>query len=256
MWRQVIRCDRNDPCGNCLDQKSACTRTRGMKRLPKRNLAQIPRGTYDHQPDGPLASQSWAAYPQSLQDGVNQAGDSSTFDVGSHRMGENFSADMLDNGPSMILNRFDINYELHNWIAFVPLTDAQMINRHQLELPQGLAWSRHQALESALFFASQIPGILDQCAETVGEISGEERCSIPSIEFLHWMLNDIGSDKFGSFALGFFRHIGKDTLKYMGSETPVPRTTLQRNGKESDEEGFTHDKAFAFFTTSHIMWGE
>src|SRR5699024_8500951 len=62
---------------------------------------------------------------------------------------------------------------------------------------------------------------------------GEEQRTIPSAEFLTWMLNGtkrsspisthiltfsigIGSDEFGSFVKDYFRHVSKPTLKYMG----------------------------------------
>ncbi|EYE91868.1 fungal specific transcription factor domain-containing protein [Aspergillus ruber CBS 135680] len=132
-------------------------------------------------------------------------------------MEDRFLVDILEDGSSMLLEHLDMNYGPPSWMSFVPLTDDQMANRHQVGHSQGLAWNRRQALQSALSVASQLLGGMKECREMARETANsEEQRNIPSLEFLYWMLNDLCSDKFGSFVLDFFRHIGKHTLKHMG----------------------------------------
>lgn len=78
---------------------------------------------------------------------------------------------------------------MHSWISLVPLTDAQLTGQRQLECTShGLVGNRRQALESALYAASQLP-------QSMGDLvledddHGEEQQNIPSAEFLSWMLN-------------------------------------------------------------------
>ncbi|KAL2833340.1 hypothetical protein BDW59DRAFT_156841 [Aspergillus cavernicola] len=218
-----VRCDRNDPCGNCLDQNATCTRTRGMKRLPKRDLARIQRravaaagrGQIHHNhPHHPSDwSQTLAQAMEPLSDDGSNLGNLNLFP-----QDDGFLMDMLggEDGPLMFLERFEMGYEL---MSSVPLTDAQMINRRHLEHSRGLTWNRRQALESALSVASQILGSMEDCSEMAGEAAAAAAAvegSVPSVEFLYWMLRDIGSEKFGAFISDYFRHVGKETLKKMG----------------------------------------
>ncbi|KAL3481556.1 hypothetical protein BJX99DRAFT_218492 [Aspergillus californicus] len=225
-----VRCDRNEPCGNCLDQNSTCTRTRGMKRLPKRDLSRMQMQSRVRElssqrqltPAVPGPSTVYRRKSMSLSSQKpidsehEQDGYPNVFpDLDDGFFAEIFSDAQLGDSQFMLLD-LEMSYEL---MAILPLTDAQMINRRQLEHSQGLTWNRRQALESALSVASQILGSMEQGVEMTGEAAaaseGEDR-NIPSAEFLRWMLNDIGSDKFGAFISDYFRHVGKQTLKRMG----------------------------------------
>ncbi|KAL4874997.1 hypothetical protein BJY04DRAFT_172419 [Aspergillus karnatakaensis] len=225
-----VRCDRNDPCGNCIDQSTSCTRSRGMKRLPKRDLRSRHQSVEDAVQQQPLPA------PRSVEEQTAAPMQPSELPVPalnalSPRLGgDEFLADMLEEHPFMLLGQLDMSmnlnlnmtmnmaFELHSWMSIVPLTDTQMINRRQLEDSQDLTWNGRQALESALSSASRTLGSMEQGRENMEEIAVAEEGprSIPAIEFLCWMLNDIGSDKFGAFISDYFRHIGKDTLKHMG----------------------------------------
>ncbi|KAL4929535.1 Zn(II)2Cys6 transcription factor [Aspergillus undulatus] len=233
-----VRCDRNDPCGNCMDQNTACTRSRGMRRLPKRDLSAYRRRgraitAADHQ-RGPTPPVSQPPQYQSQAQSQSQATSSDTgLNLpGQIRNAESFgmSEDQrlmlfgrLDMDMNMNLNiNMNINFDLQSWMSIVPLTETQMINRKQPDHTLDLTWTRRRALESALSVAGRILGSLEQTASAADE--GQRY--IPSAELLLWMLKDIGSDKFGSFISDYFRHVGKENLKAMGlailSNTATP----------------------------------
>lgn len=72
----------------------------------------------------------------------------------------------------------------------MPLTDAQLTSQRQLECTKGLACTRRQALETALYAASQLPQSIGGFGNLLeDEGPGEEQRSVPSVEFLTWMLN-------------------------------------------------------------------
>lgn len=163
-----------------------------MKRLSKRNLAQNQRRRVrEHQADEPLAIQPLATScgSGSLQSFVEQSSDPSMSNV-LHQIEDGFLVDIL--GDGMLLEHLDMNYGPPSWMSFVPLTDDQMANQHQVEHSQGLAWNRRQALQSALSVASQLLGGMEECTEMARETAiSEEQRNIPSFEFLYWMLNGI-----------------------------------------------------------------
>ncbi|RDW59310.1 Zn(II)2Cys6 transcription factor [Aspergillus mulundensis] len=209
-----VRCDRNDPCGNCLDQNTTCTRSRRMRRLPKRDRSQMQRDARHAESNShrPLdRGQGQGQTPRPPESSLRRLGNDD----------DGLLRGMLDDQQLMLLGQFDMNmnmtvgYGLQSWMSIVPLTEAQMINRRQFDHSQDLSWTRQQALESALSAAGRILGSMEMRSEmTPGEGSGQRH--IPSLEFLYWMLNDIGSDKFGPFISDYFRHVGKEDLKTMG----------------------------------------
>ncbi|KAL4798787.1 hypothetical protein BDV19DRAFT_337019 [Aspergillus venezuelensis] len=217
-----VRCDRNDPCGNCLDQNSSCTRSRGMRRLPKRDLSQYRR----RQNAGPLSGRRPTQAPVASSSGqapaqpAQSAQQSQDHQVVPAQMNDDDLLEMLGDQRLVFLGDQDmslnmsINVDLNlSWMSMVPLTESQMINRRRLDTSKHPTWTKRQALESALSVAGRIIGGLSQEIEAVDE---QGQRYIPSAEFLYWMLNDIGSIKFGAFISDFFRHIGKDDLKHMG----------------------------------------
>ncbi|RHZ46074.1 transcription factor domain-containing protein [Aspergillus thermomutatus] len=125
----------------------------------------------------------------------------------------------------------DREQELHTWILLVPLTDAQLTRQRPLDRIQGLTWNRIQVLESALYVASQLSQSMGGFKSPLDvEGSGEEQPEIPSVEFLTWMLNDLGGDRFGSFVNDYFKHVSRSTLKHMGlsllCKTASPHDTV------------------------------
>ncbi|GKZ51994.1 hypothetical protein AbraIFM66951_009152, partial [Aspergillus brasiliensis] len=124
---------------------------------------------------------------------------------------------MLDGRHSALFGGNDLNYELPGWMSLIPLTDAQMIKLPQPGHALELVRDRHQTLEFALFIASELLGGMSQCTGILfEEVNSEEPHNLPPIELLYWMLNDIGSNKFGSYVQDYFRHISRETLKRMG----------------------------------------
>ncbi|KAH1649835.1 hypothetical protein KXX16_007812 [Aspergillus fumigatus] len=108
---------------------------------------------------------------------------------------------------------------------------AQLTKQRPLDRIQGLAWNRIQVIESAFYVASHLSQSIGRSGSplNVGGY-GEEQPEIPSIEFLSWMLNDLGGDRFGSFVLDYFKHVSRPTLKHMGlsllRKTASPHDTL------------------------------
>ncbi|KAL4755184.1 hypothetical protein BDW72DRAFT_55467 [Aspergillus terricola var. indicus] len=217
-----VRCDRNDPCGNCLDQNTECTRSRRMRRLPKRDLSQMQGRARHH------VKPSLRPFASGQGQSQTPSGRSEPSLRGRENDEDEFLEGMMEDQQLMRLGQFDadmnmnvnmdttVGYGLHSWVSVVPLTEAQMINRRQLGYSQDLSWTRQQALESALSVAGKVLGSMDLRSETAPDEGCGQQRHIPSLEFLYWMLNDIGSDKFGPFISDYFRHIAREDLKEMG----------------------------------------
>ncbi|KAE8389104.1 hypothetical protein BDV23DRAFT_194731 [Aspergillus alliaceus] len=184
-----------------------------MKRLPKRDLTRMQDRNSDSRGDRSIAIRPLTAGRRSQQVSSGQPHQPPMFDdLPAHV--EQGILDMLDHGNPLLPDMID---EVPCWMSLIPLTDAQMIHSPHLGQAQNLAWSRRQALESALSTASQLSRSMEKCMDMAVEAaSNEQHRSIPSLEFLYWMLNDIESDRFGLFVRDYFRHIGKGTLKHMG----------------------------------------
>ncbi|KAL4921174.1 hypothetical protein BDW62DRAFT_175068 [Aspergillus aurantiobrunneus] len=223
-----VRCDRNDPCGNCLDQNATCTRSRGMRRLPKRDRSRMQAGRGRREVSDVHGDVSLDLVSRRAQG--PQVGDSG-FDGLLGEMDEGVLDGWMggDQGV-MMLGHFNLNMNVNvnvnvnmgfELLSIVPLTDDQMINRrveHRqgLDLDLDLAWTRRQALESALAVAGRILGGMgmEQGGDAGDAAAGQRH--VPPVELLYWMLDNIGGDKFGSFISDYFRHIGKAELKHMG----------------------------------------
>ncbi|KAL4963276.1 fungal specific transcription factor domain-containing protein [Aspergillus stella-maris] len=192
-----------------------------MRRLPKRDLSQYRR----RQNAGPLSERRPAqtAVPSSSGQAPaeqTQSAQQQDHQVVPAQMNDDDLLEMLGDQRLMFLGDQDMSLNVSinvgldlSWMSMVPLTESQMINRRRLDTSQDPTWTKRQALESALSVAGRIIGGLSQEIEAVDE---QGQRYIPSAEFLYWMLNDIGSIKFGAFISDYFRHIGKDDLKHMG----------------------------------------
>ncbi|BCS12409.1 hypothetical protein ALUC_50455S [Aspergillus luchuensis] len=124
---------------------------------------------------------------------------------------------MLDDRSAAFLGSIDMGHELPGWMSLIPLTDSQMIKPPQSGQPMDIIRDRHQTLEFALFIASKLLGGKNQCTGMLFEETiNEDLRKTPSIELLYWMLNDIETNKFGSYVQDYFRHVSKETLKHMG----------------------------------------
>ncbi|QRD88406.1 C6 transcription factor [Aspergillus flavus] len=237
-----VRCDRKNPCGNCQDQGTPCTRHRSLRRTMRKVSHQSDR------PSSAAKSSQTSTHPVpelgSLRGLLDQQTD--TYSLPSELDNDSLSMEMPEVGP-ILTNHPHVAYELHNWISIVPLTDAQMASRHRLSRVQGLAWNRLQVLESALYAASQFtesmggfrkpPNVDDQ---------SEEQGKIPAPEFLTWMLKDIGTDRFGPYVRDYFRHVSKHSLEKMGM------SLLRKDASPSDTILYTvcvNSVAYKFLTT-------
>ncbi|KAE8360584.1 hypothetical protein BDV27DRAFT_134294 [Aspergillus caelatus] len=237
-----VRCDRKNPCGNCQDQGTSCTRHRSLRRTMRKVSRQSDR------PSNATKSSrtSTHAVPElgSFRGLLDQQTD--TYSLPSEMDNDSLPMEMPEVG-SLLTNRPHVAYELHNWISIVPLTDAQMASRHRLSRVQGLAWNRLQVLESALYAASQFTESTGGFGKlpNVDDPSEEQR-QIPAPEFLTWMLKDIGTDLFGPYVRDYFRHVSKQSLEKMGM------SLLRKDASPSDTILYTvcvNSIAYKFLTT-------
>ncbi|KAL5000668.1 hypothetical protein BDV10DRAFT_199930 [Aspergillus recurvatus] len=178
-------------CDSCHSRKVRCDRddpSRRMRHLPKRDLSQMrKRGRHHVEP---------SLHPSDQDQGQGQSpsGRPESGLRGMENIGDGFLEGMLEDQQLMLLGQLNANMNMH---MNVNTAVGQ------------------RALESALSMAGKILGNMDLRSETAADEGCVQR-HIPSLEFLYWMLNDIGSDKFGPFISDYFRHIGKEDLKDMG----------------------------------------
>ncbi|KAE8153999.1 hypothetical protein BDV25DRAFT_148449 [Aspergillus avenaceus] len=236
-----VRCDRKSPCGNCQDQGTACTRTRSMRRTPRKTSRANGRRSN--------ASQLTRACPRPLSelgsfDGLYDQSNNS-FVVNALPLARDTDTTPAEAPEGNFVRTEHSPYELYGWISIVPLTDAQMMSTHQLDRLHGLAWNRRQALESALCIAGRVTE--NMCGTVPNtDIFDNEHSRIPSAELLTWMLKDIDADRFGSYVLDYFQHVSKPTLKHMGL------SLLQKDASPQDTVLYTvcvNAMAFKFLTT-------
>ncbi|KNG83634.1 C6 transcription factor [Aspergillus nomiae NRRL 13137] len=237
-----VRCDRKNPCGNCQDQGTTCTRHRSMRRTMRKISRQSDR------PSNATKSSRTSTHtvPElgSLRGLLDQQTDA--FSLPSEADNDSLPMEMPEVGP-ILTNRPHMAYELHNWISIVPLTDAQMASRHRLSRVQGLAWNRLQVLESALYAASQFTESMGGFKKPLSiDDQSEEQRKIPAPEFLTWMLKDIGTDLFGPYVRDYFRHVSKQSLEKMGM------ALIRKDASPSDTILYTvcvNSIAYKFLTT-------
>ncbi|PYH68453.1 fungal specific transcription factor domain-containing protein [Aspergillus vadensis CBS 113365] len=166
--------------------------------------------------NGALVAQSSIAGRRSRQVSAERSSEGFIFNDLSPHMHHDV-LNMLDDRYSAFLGRIDMDHELPGWMSLVPLTDSQMIKPTQSGQAMDVIRDRHQTLEFALFIASQLLGGKNQCTGMLFEgPKDEDLRNFPSIELLYWMLNDIETNKFGSYVKDYFRHVSKETLKHMG----------------------------------------
>lgn len=170
---------------------TACTRTRGMKRLPKREAGQRRTREISSPRNGALVAQSSIAGRRSRQVSAELSSERFMFNDLSPHMHHDV-LNMLDDRYSAFLRRTDMDHELPGWMSLVPLTDSQMIKPPQSGQSMDIIRDRHQTLEFALFIASQLLGGNNQCTGMLFEETiNEDLRKFPSIELLYWMLNGV-----------------------------------------------------------------
>ncbi|GIJ90881.1 hypothetical protein Asppvi_009846 [Aspergillus pseudoviridinutans] len=208
-----VRCDRDYPCGNCQDQGTACTHHRRRRRLPKRPAHPTKRKAKVSHEDRNSSEAFFEACDSLQGPAAEELGD---FGVGGVLCETNF------NLPGQVLEQHvlwgsNMMNDFRSWMSVIPLTDAQLGNQRQLECLGGLAWTKQHAIESALYVARQALNRVEALENLLadGSNAGEICDDVPSVEFLAWIVKDVGSDRFGSYVLDYFKHISLSTLKRM-----------------------------------------
>ncbi|OJJ35383.1 hypothetical protein ASPWEDRAFT_109908 [Aspergillus wentii DTO 134E9] len=216
-----VRCDRGNPCGNCQDTKSTCSRDRTVRRIRK---------CVSRQQRERSRSLRLQSVPET---GVDEA-----------------EASLVERVVSSNSPKSNVD-EVYGAISRGPLYDAQFTIQHQLKRLQGLTLDRRQVLESALCVPRQLLDDFGDSAHPNGtSYQIEEQPRVPSAELLAWMLKDIESDRFGPYVADYFRHISKATLKHMGL------SLLRKEASPHDSTLYTvcfNAMAFKFHTTTMNM---
>ncbi|OQE43367.1 hypothetical protein PENCOP_c003G05100 [Penicillium coprophilum] len=205
----VVRCDRGNPCGNCQDTNTTCSRQRVIKRTrnPMQLAVMEDRGRTRQKSPQPS---SRPQVPQSSSSGLHD-----------------YSATNSNRYPRL-------DYQQSRGASLgrdkpLSLHDAHVTIQYHLDHLEWLAIDRRQILESGLSLASQLSDNFDDPVHVDGDITvDEEQIEPPSAELLTWMLKDLKEARLGSFVRDYFRHISEATLEKMGL------TLIQRTGSPHD----------------------
>ncbi|PYI24564.1 hypothetical protein BO99DRAFT_438869 [Aspergillus violaceofuscus CBS 115571] len=205
-----VRCNRGLPCSNCLDQGLSCQRQRIRRRLPKRILKPKVQTT------SPATTTVQTLAPSRVEPVALTETDipielSGLQQESSVHSGEietsNTPAIRLETKSRSIDQRVPVGCDLTAWVPLNRSIETRfMIPGHMGHFEHGLVCKAQEVLRSALFCATHAP----QGSSTPLK---DER-GVP-LEFLTWMLQDIGSTKFGIYVSDYFKHVSKTTLKRM-----------------------------------------
>ncbi|KAJ5205456.1 hypothetical protein N7472_001904 [Penicillium cf. griseofulvum] len=195
-FSRKVRCDRGNPCGNCQDKSTICSRQRVIKRIrtPKQ-LAVIKNSDRTRQSPQPTT------IPQDSQ---------------------NPSSGLHDYFVTTSNRHPRLDYQQSGGASLGPdrppsLHDAHATIQYNLDHLKWLTIDRRQILESGLSLASQLSDSFEDPIHVSSDITvNEELMNPPSVELLAWMLKDIKEARLGSFVRDYFRHISEATLEKMG----------------------------------------
>ncbi|CAI7616769.1 unnamed protein product [Penicillium discolor] len=196
-FSRKVRCDRGNPCGNCQDNDTTCTRQRVMKRNKNSSQLAVVKNRSRTRPKSPQVTST----PQDPQ--ISPPGPS----------------DYSATTPS-IYPRLDYQQSHGEPPGFdkpLSLHDAHATIQYQLDNLKWPAINRRQILESGLGLASRLSESFGDPMQVASAITvNEEQIRTPSFELLTWMLKDINEATLGSFVRDYFRHVSEATLKQMG----------------------------------------
>ncbi|KAJ5847505.1 hypothetical protein N7455_011462 [Penicillium solitum] len=196
-FSRKVRCDRGNPCGNCQDNDTTCTRQRVMKRTKNSSQLAVVKNRSRTRPKSPQVTST----PQDPQ--ISPPGPS------------DHSATTPSTYPR--LDYQQSHGEPPGSDKPLSLHDAHATIQYQLDNLKWPAINRRQILESGLGLASQLSESFGDPVQVVSDITvNEEQIRTPSFELLTWMLKDINEATLGSFVRDYFRHVSEATLKQMG----------------------------------------
>jgi hypothetical protein len=165
-----VRCDRQDPCGNCQDAEVPCSRGRAVKRkhtTTRRQRSKNPVSRLQAIPDEIFEAELTASEtysPMEMPPIARSISCPETEEIQSPATG----------------NTYD------------PIHDAQLTIQRQLRNLQNLTLDRRRVLESALSVIGLLSGnSRDLVQGSQASTSSETSSKYPSIEFLTWMLKGI-----------------------------------------------------------------
>lgn len=165
-----VRCDRQDPCGNCQDAEILCSRQRATKRRCTSNRRQE-----NSSPGSSHGSRLQTISGREFDELVTTPNELVPFLPVSHAKSYQGSSDLVRGTKTRIL--------------YDPVYDAQSTIQRQLRHLPGLTLDRRSVLETAL---SVMNLLSDNSRAIVHESqSGNQAAGsalVPSTEFLAWML--------------------------------------------------------------------
>ncbi|OQE19260.1 hypothetical protein PENFLA_c019G10954 [Penicillium flavigenum] len=205
-FSRKVRCDRGNPCGNCQDNNTVCSRLRVSKRARNTTQLAVVENRGQIRPKSPQVPN-----PQDPQNSL----------LGPH----DYSA-AISNSYS----RLDYHQSRRASPGYdkpLSLRDAHTTIQYHLDHLEWLTINRRQILESGLGLASQLSESVEDPVHVVSDITVDQ-IRTPSFELLAWMLKDIREASLGPFVRDYFRHISEATLKQMGL------TLLHRTGSPHD----------------------
>ncbi|CAI7611640.1 unnamed protein product [Penicillium crustosum] len=196
-FSRKVRCDRGDPCGNCQDNDTTCTRQRVRKRTKNNSQLAVVKNRSRTRPKSPQVTST----PQ--DPAISPPGPS------------NYSSITSNTYPR--LDYQQSHGESPGSDKPLSLHYAHATIQYQLDNLKWPAINRRQILESGLRLASQLSENFEDPVQAVSDITAnEEQIRTPSFELLTWMLKDMKEETLGSFVRDYFRHISEETLKQMG----------------------------------------
>ncbi|KAH7351489.1 hypothetical protein BKA66DRAFT_475925 [Pyrenochaeta sp. MPI-SDFR-AT-0127] len=172
-----VRCDRDDPCGNCVDGNISCLRTLASVRHP-RNASKRHRVTE-------------SATAQSEKSRRRKKPDVSS--------SPSIDPQSVSQSPSIIEAQDFIQRQIGS---------AQYMSTERLEvLNAAMSFVNH------LLRATKPDNSSDCVVQVVDVLDG---ITYPSVELLYWMIRELKGSNIGPHVLDFFKHVSPKSLKTMG----------------------------------------
>ncbi|KAF2847220.1 hypothetical protein T440DRAFT_214911 [Plenodomus tracheiphilus IPT5] len=185
-----VKCDRDNPCGNCVDGNIQCNRTSAAARQP-RSVTKRRRDT-----------ESITAHKVSRQHELQASPSSST------------TSPSMPQSPSILEAQDFIRQEIKS-SKHMPADRLAVLN-------SAMNFVNH------LSRVVKNSGVQETASARVLDVL--EGITYPSAETLYWVLRELKSKKLGPHVLDYFKHVSPKSLKDMGlaliTRTGSPETLL------------------------------
>ncbi|KAF2794071.1 hypothetical protein K505DRAFT_242965, partial [Melanomma pulvis-pyrius CBS 109.77] len=171
-----VRCDRNDPCGNCLDGNIKCCRTPAASRRAQ------PAKRQRSAESKPITHTSFKKYELE----VNQSPATLSASV--------------PHSPSIV--------EAHDFIQRELNTSVHMEASRLAVLNSAMSFVNHLS-----HITKPSAPVISQGSSDGDRLDG---ITYPSIELLYWILREMKGNNMGPYVLDYFKHVSPKSLRTMG----------------------------------------